>query len=38
MLLEVMIAPMSKLARTLAEPAAMLARTLSARSSSEQAA
>jgi large subunit ribosomal protein L10 len=38
MLLGVMIAPMTKLARTLAEPAAMLARTLSARSSSEQAA
>ena len=31
MLLGVMIAPMTKLARTLAEPPAMLARTLSAR-------
>ncbi|MEX0975463.1 MAG: 50S ribosomal protein L10 [Woeseia sp.] len=37
-LLGVMIAPMTKLARTLAEPAAMLARTMSARGSSEQAA
>jgi large subunit ribosomal protein L10 len=36
MLLGVMIAPMTKLARTLAEPPAMLARTLSARG--EQAA
>ncbi len=33
MLLGVMMAPMSKLARTLAEPSAMLARTLSARGS-----
>jgi large subunit ribosomal protein L10 len=37
MLLGVMMAPMSKLARTLAEPAAMLARTLSARGSQEAA-
>ena len=35
MLLGVMIAPMSQLARTLAEPPAMLARTLSARGSQE---
>jgi ribosomal protein L10 len=31
MLLGVMMAPMTKLARTLAEPSAMLARTLAAR-------
>ncbi len=37
MLLGVMIAPMSKLVRTLAEPPAMLARTLSARSAQEAA-
>ena len=37
MLLGVMMAPMTKLARTLAEPSAMLARTLSARSSEEEA-
>ena len=37
MLLGVMMAPMTKLARTLAEPSAMLARTLSARSSEEAA-
>ncbi len=37
MLLGVMMAPMSKLVRTLAEPAAMLARTLSARGSQEAA-
>ena len=37
MLLGVMIAPMTKLARTLAEPSAMLARTLSARGSQEAA-
>jgi large subunit ribosomal protein L10 len=37
MLLGVMIAPVTKLARTLAEPAAMLARTLSARGSQEAA-
>jgi len=37
MLLGVMMAPMSKLARTLAEPPAMLARTLSARASQEAA-
>jgi large subunit ribosomal protein L10 len=36
-LLGVMIAPMSKLVRTLAEPAAMLARTLSARGEQEAA-
>ena len=35
MLLGVMMAPMTKLARTLAEPSAMLARTLSARGSQE---
>ncbi len=35
MLLGVMLAPMGQLARTLAEPPAMLARTLSARSSQE---
>lgn len=35
MLLGVMIAPMSKLVRTLAEPPAMLARTMSARGSQE---
>ena len=35
MLLGVMIAPMTKLVRTLSEPSAMLARTLSARSSQE---
>ena len=35
MLLGVMIAPMSKLVRTLAEPSAMLARTLNARGSQE---
>jgi large subunit ribosomal protein L10 len=38
MLLGVMIAPMTKLVRTLAEPSAMLARTLSARGSQEEAA
>ena len=37
MLLGVMIAPMSKLVRTLAEPPAMLARTLSGRGSQEVA-
>jgi large subunit ribosomal protein L10 len=37
MLLGVMMAPMSKLVRTLAEPPAMLARTLSARGSQESA-
>ena len=37
MLLGVMIAPMSKLVRTLAEPPVMLARTLSARGSQEAA-
>ena len=37
MLLGVMIAPMSQLARTLAEPSAMLARTLGARGSQEGA-
>jgi len=37
MLLGVMIAPLSKLVRTLAEPPAMLARTLSARGSQEAA-
>jgi len=37
MLLGVMIAPMTKLARTLAEPSGMLARTLGARSSQEAA-
>lgn len=37
MLLGVMIAPMSQLVRTLAEPPAMLARTLSARGSQEAA-
>ena len=37
MLLGVMIAPMSKLVRTLAEPPAMLARTMSARGSQESA-
>ncbi len=37
MLLGVMIAPMSKLVRTLAEPSAMLARTLGARGSQEAA-
>jgi len=37
MLLGVMIAPMSKLVRTLAEPSAMLARTLSARGDNEAA-
>ncbi len=37
MLLGVMIAPMSKLVRTLAEPPAMFARTLSARGSQEAA-
>ena len=37
MLLGVMIAPMSKLVRTLAEPPAMLARTLSARGEQEAA-
>jgi len=36
-LLGVMLAPMSKLVRTLAEPPAMLARTLSARASQEAA-
>jgi large subunit ribosomal protein L10 len=38
MLLGVMIAPMTKLVRTLAEPSAMLARTLSARGEQENAA
>ncbi len=37
MLLGVFMAPMTKLARTLAEPPAMLARTLSARGAQEQA-
>ena len=37
MLLGVMVAPMSKLVRTLAEPSAMLARTLSARGDQEAA-
>jgi len=37
MLLGVMIAPMSKLVRTIAEPSAMLARTLSARGEQEAA-
>jgi large subunit ribosomal protein L10 len=37
MLLGVMIAPLTKLVRTLAEPSAMLARTLSARGSQEAA-
>ena len=37
MLLGVMMAPMTKLARTLAEPPAMIARTLSARGSQEAA-
>jgi large subunit ribosomal protein L10 len=37
MLLGVMMAPMTKLARTLAEPSAMLARTLNARGSQEAA-
>ncbi|MDH3265864.1 MAG: 50S ribosomal protein L10 [Gammaproteobacteria bacterium] len=37
MLLGVMLAPMSKLVRTLAEPSAMLARTLNARGSQEAA-
>ncbi|MGI9221692.1 MAG: 50S ribosomal protein L10 [Woeseiaceae bacterium] len=37
MLLGVMVAPMSTLARTLAEPSGMLARTLGARSSQEAA-
>jgi large subunit ribosomal protein L10 len=37
MLLGVMMAPMSKLVRTLAEPAAMVARTLSARGKQEAA-
>ena len=37
MLLGVMVAPMTKLVRTLAEPSAMLARTLSARGSQEAA-
>ncbi len=37
MLLGVMMAPMSKLVRTLAEPPAMLARTMSARGSQESA-
>ncbi len=37
MLLGVMMAPMSKLVRTLAEPSGMLARTLGARSSQEEA-
>ena len=37
MLLGVMMAPMSKLARTLAEPSGMLARTLGARSNQEAA-
>ena len=38
MLLGVMIAPMTKLVRTLSEPSAMLARTLSARGEQEEAA
>jgi len=37
MLLGVMMAPMSKLVRTIAEPSAMLARTLSARGAQESA-
>jgi large subunit ribosomal protein L10 len=37
MLLGVMVAPMSKLVRTLAEPSAMLARTMSARGNEEAA-
>ncbi len=37
MLLGVMVAPMSKLVRTVAEPSAMLARTLSARGAQEAA-
>jgi len=37
MLLGVMVAPMSKLVRTLAEPSGMLARTLNARASQEAA-
>ena len=37
MLLGVMMAPMNKLARTLAEPAAMLVRTLNARASQDSA-
>jgi large subunit ribosomal protein L10 len=37
MLLGVMVAPMSKLVRTLAEPSAMLARTMSARGDQEAA-
>ena len=37
MLLGVMVAPMSKLVRTIAEPSAMLARTLSARGTQEAA-
>ncbi len=37
MLLGVMVAPMSKLVRTIAEPSSMLARTLSARGSQEAA-
>jgi large subunit ribosomal protein L10 len=37
MLLGVMVAPMSELVRTIAEPPAMLARTLSARGSQEAA-
>ena len=37
MLLGVMVAPMSQLVRTLAEPSAMLARTVSARSTQEAA-
>ena len=37
MLLGVMVAPMSKLVRTLAEPSAMLARTMSARGEQEAA-
>ena len=36
-LLGVMVAPMTKLVRTLAEPSAMLARTMSARGSQEAA-
>jgi len=37
MLLGVMLAPMSQLVRTIAEPSAMLARTLSARADQEAA-
>ncbi len=37
MLLGVMVAPMSKLVRTIAEPSAMLARTMSARGAQESA-